>query len=38
MTGLGLSEKKTVVDSELAVAHLVAAPAECSFWTEQSII
>ena len=38
MTGLGLSEMKTVVDSELAVAQLVAAPAECLFWTEQSIM
>jgi len=37
MTGLGLSEMKTVVDSELAVAHLVFKVADlkssCQFYS-----
>jgi catechol 2,3-dioxygenase-like lactoylglutathione lyase family enzyme len=41
MTGLGLSEKKTVVDSELAVAHLVFKVADlkssCQFYSNLGI-
>ena len=41
MTGLGLSEMKTVVDSELAVAHLVVKVADlkrsCQFYSNLGI-
>src|ERR1700692_1431692 len=41
MTGLGLSEMKTVVDSELAVAHLVFKVADlktsCQFYSNLGI-
>jgi hypothetical protein len=41
MTGLGLSELKTVVDSELAVAHLVFKVADlkssCKFYSSLGI-
>jgi hypothetical protein len=41
MTGLGLSEMKTVVDSELAVAHLVLKVADlkrsCQFYSNLGI-
>jgi hypothetical protein len=41
MTGLGLSEMKTVVDSELAVAHLVFKVADlkssCRFYSNLGI-
>ena len=41
MTGLGLSEMKTVVDSELAVAHLVLKVADlessCKFYSNLGI-
>ena len=41
MTGLGLSEMKTVVDSELAVAHLVSKVADlkssCQFYSNLGI-
>ena len=41
MTGLGLSEMKTVVDSELAVAHLVCKVADlkssCKFYSNLGI-
>jgi len=41
MTGLGVSEMKTVVDSELAVAHLVFKVADlkssCGFYSNLGI-
>src|SRR6202167_4393687 len=41
MTGLGLSEMKTIVDSELAVAHLVFKVADlkrsCQFYSNLGI-